>query len=56
MVDVVGLLASIINILEGIKELRAFVKQNVHSASSFRAELVSILGKLTAFKGLLDGL
>ncbi|KAK5409380.1 hypothetical protein LTR06_006953 [Exophiala xenobiotica] len=56
MADVVGLLASIINILEGIKELCAFVKQNVHSASSFRAELVPILGKLTAFKGLLDGL
>jgi hypothetical protein len=29
MTDVVGLLASIINILEGIKELRAFVKQAI---------------------------
>jgi hypothetical protein len=29
MADVVGLLASIINILEGIKELRAFVKQRI---------------------------
>lgn len=56
MADVVGLLASIVNILQGIKDLRTFLKQHVHKPSSFRTDLVPILAKLIAFKGILEGL
>jgi len=56
MAEVVGLIASILGILEGINKSKTIIKKYVHSSSSLRAELVPLLGKLTAFAGILRGL
>lgn len=56
MAEIVGLIGSIIGIIEGINISKSFVKMHVHSISSIRKEIVPILAKLTAFAGLLQAL
>jgi hypothetical protein len=56
MAEVLGLIASILGILEGVDKSKTIFKKYVHSSSSLRTELVPLLGKLTAFAGLLRGL
>lgn len=51
-----GLIASILGVLEGIDKSKSIIKKYVHSSASLRAELVPLLGKLTAFAGILRGL
>jgi hypothetical protein len=56
MAEVVGMLdliAGILGVLEGIDKSKSIIKKCVHSSASFRAELVPLLGKLTAFAGIL---
>jgi hypothetical protein len=55
-VGVLGLIASILDVLEGIDKSKSIIKKYVHSSASLRAELVPLLGKLTAFAGILRGL
>ena len=50
------MITSIIGLVEGIKKTRAAFKEVIHSSKSLRAELLPILGKVTAFAGLLHGL
>lgn len=56
VVAVVGIIASIIGIIDGIDKSKTIWKKYFHSSASLRAELLPILGKLTAFAGLLRGL
>ena len=56
MAEIVGLIASIISIIEGINKSNGFVRMHVHSTSSIRKEIVPILTKLAAFAGLLQAL
>src|SRR5271163_1016098 len=56
MAEVIGLIGSIINIIEAIKKANAFVRKHVHTNSSVRKELVPLLAKVTAFLGLLQAL
>ena len=56
MAEVIGLIASTINILECVNKTKSFLKANVHTPSMLRAELVPLLGRLTAFEGILRGL
>jgi hypothetical protein len=56
MAEIIGLTASIIGIIEGISKTRAFAKEYLYKSSTLRSELVAMLGKLTAFAGLLQGL
>ena len=56
VVAVLGLIASILGILDGIDKSTAIIKKYVHKSSSLRADLVPVLGKLAAFAGILRGL
>jgi hypothetical protein len=56
VVSVLGLIANILGILEAIDKSKTIIKNYIHSSASLRAELVPLLGKLTAFAGLLRGL
>jgi hypothetical protein len=56
MAEIVGLIASVIGILDGIHKSSTLFKKYIHSSSSLRAELVPVFGKLTAFAGILRGL
>jgi hypothetical protein len=56
VVGVLGLIASILGVLEGIDKTKTIIKNYVHASSSLRAELIPVLGKLTAFAGILRGL
>ena len=56
VVGMLGLIASILGVLEGIDKSKSIIKKYVHSSASLRAELVPLLGKLTAFAGILRGL
>lgn len=56
MAEVVGLLGLIASILGGIDKSKSIIKKYVHSSASLRAELVPLLGNLTAFAGILRGL
>ncbi|KIX05471.1 uncharacterized protein Z518_06343 [Rhinocladiella mackenziei CBS 650.93] len=56
VVGILGLIGSIVNILEGVDKSKTIIKKYVHSSSSLRKELVPILGKLMAFAGILRGL
>lgn len=56
VVAVVGIIASVIGIIDGIDKSRTIWKKYIHSSASLRAELLPILGKLTAFAGILRGL
>ena len=54
MAEVVGLIAGIINVIDGISKANGLVRKYVHTNSSTRRELVPMLAKLTAFSGLLQ--
>lgn len=56
MAEVIALVASIVSILEGVHETASFVRKRVHSTKSLREEIVPLLSKLTALKGILQGL
>lgn len=56
VVAVVGIIASVLGIIDGIDKSRTIFKKYVHSSTSLRAELLPILGKLSAFAGILRGL
>lgn len=54
MAEVVGLIASIVGIIEGINKANGFIRKHVYTDSSMRKELVPVLAKVTAFVGLLQ--
>ena len=54
MAEIVGLIASIVNIIEGINKANGFVRKHLHSNKSIKRELVPVLAKVTAFAGLLQ--
>ena len=54
MAEIIGLIASVISIIEGINKANGFVRKHVHTHSSIRKELVPMLAKVTAFAGLLQ--
>jgi hypothetical protein len=54
MAEIIGLISSIIGIIEGINKANGFVRKHVHTNSSIRKELVPMLAKVTAFAGLLE--
>src|SRR5437667_11913203 len=56
MAEIIGLIASIVNILDGINKTKLFLRENLHTNNSLRTELLPLLGKLTAFRGILQGL
>src|SRR2546429_2595203 len=56
MAEVIGLIASIVNILDCINKTKLFLRENLHTNQSLRTELLPVLGKLTAFRGILQGL
>ena len=56
VVAVIGIIASVLGVIDGIDKSRTIFKKYVHSSSSLRAELLPILGKLSAFAGILRGL
>jgi hypothetical protein len=55
VVGILGLIASILGIFEGIDKSKN-IKKYVHSSASLRAERVPLPRKLTAFAGILRGL
>jgi hypothetical protein len=56
MAEIIGLIASIVNILDGINKTKLFLRENLHTNDSLRTELLPLLGNLTAFRGILQGL
>ncbi len=56
VIAILGLIESIINILEGVNKIRKGFSENIHKASSVQRGSIPILGKLTAFTGILRGL
>lgn len=56
MAEILGLIGSIISIVEGINKANGFVRKHVHTNSSIRKELLPVLVKVTAFAGILNAL
>lgn len=56
VVAILGLIGSIIGIIEGVNKTTVAFKKYVHKSSSLQRELIPILGKLSAFTGILRGL
>lgn len=54
--EAIGLVASLVNIIQGIELVGKYAKENIHSSKSASAELGLLLGKLSALQGLLQGI
>ncbi|KAF2647725.1 hypothetical protein K491DRAFT_291504 [Lophiostoma macrostomum CBS 122681] len=56
MAEALGVAASIITIVQITKEIVALAKRNIHTTDHAHSVLSSLLGRLTAYKGLFEGL
>lgn len=57
MADIIGLIASIVNIIEVVIKASGFVKKHIHTdAAAARKELVPVLVNVTALTGFLQAL
>lgn len=56
MAEVVGLIAACSQIIELVGRTSNFLKDRIHRSSSAKVELVTLLGRLTAYEGLFKGI
>jgi hypothetical protein len=56
MAEVIGTVAACAQIIELIGKTSSFLKNRIHRSSSTKLELVTLLGRLTAYKGLIRGI
>jgi hypothetical protein len=54
-VGAIGLVASCLQILQMIEQINKFARRNIHTNTSAKRELSPLLGKLTAYEGLIRG-
>lgn len=55
-VGAIGLVASCLQILQMIEQINKFARRNIHTNASAKRELSPLLGKLTAYEGLIRGI
>lgn len=56
MAEIVGLVASCAEIVKLLDETNKFLHTYIHRSSSVKAELVPLLGRLTAYEGLFKAI
>jgi hypothetical protein len=56
MAEALGVTSSIIAIVQITKEIVALAKRNIHTTDHAHSVLSSLLGRLTAYKGIFEGL
>lgn len=56
MAEAIGLVASCLSILKTIETLNTIIASNIRTKAAAKKELVPILGKLEAYKGLIEGI
>ena len=56
MAEAIGLIASCLSILKTIDTVNKFARQNIHTNASATKELSPLLGKLSAYEGLIRGI
>ena len=56
LATVIGIITSILGVIDGINATKPVLKTLFNTSLSLRAELVPVLGKLTAFGGVLRGI
>src|SRR5271156_1090078 len=56
MAEAIGLVASCMAILEAGKKIEKFAAKNIHTNASAKKELLPLLGKLSAYQGLIRGI
>ena len=54
MAEIISLIASVINIIEGINKADKLIRKYIHSNPSIRREMVPMLAKTTASPGLIQ--
>ena len=54
MAEILGLVGSIITIIESINKANGFIRKHVYTHASVREELIPMLAKVTAFAGLIQ--
>jgi hypothetical protein len=55
-IGAIGLVASCLSILKAIESINKLARQNLHTNASAKKELSPLLGKLTAYEGLIRGI
>lgn len=56
MAEALGLVASCVNIIQGLDTVCSLARENIHRGESARRELVIIVGKISAYKGVIAGI
>lgn len=56
MAEILGLIASCVNIVQGLDAICTAVKANIHLGGSARKELVILVGKVSSYKGIIAGI
>ena len=56
MAEALSVVSSVITIVQITKEIVALAKKNIHTTDHAHSLLSSLLGRLTAYKGLFEGL
>lgn len=56
MAEAIGLVSGCVTILETMERINKFVRQNIHTNASVKRELLPLLGKLSAYEGLIRGI
>ena len=55
-ISAIGLIGSCANIVQIILEIHDIAQKNIHSSKATRTELVLLLGKLSSYRGLIEGI
>lgn len=51
-----GLVASCVNIIQGLDAICTLARENIHRGESVRRELVTIIGKISSYRGVIVGI
>ena len=56
MAELIGLIASCVNIVQGINAVSKALRENIHLSGSASKELGLLVGKLSLYRGLIEGI
>jgi hypothetical protein len=56
MAEAVGFISSCISIVQGLDAICSFVRENIHLSESVRRDLSLLVGKLSSYKGVIEGI
>jgi hypothetical protein len=56
MAETLGLIASCVNIIQGLDTICTVAKENIHLGESASRELVILVGKVSSYKGVITGI